>query len=483
MTEILHNQLADHLKGNAGAPLPSVLLIHGQEMLVEQAAELLVERLLEGASRDLCCEVVEGLVERIGDVLAQLNTFSLLAGPKIVLFKEARLFEARGSDQRLVEQIIEAYQGEDLHQAAKALISLCGHMEMGLEEILQASAGREPLHLLFTQLGPDGVEKVTRYGLDQGWRPAATGDHVQSLQRAIEKGFGDHHHLVITVTAKVPKNLKLYKSIRDHGWIIDCNVPMGERRADRMAQESVLRQTLETALAAAGKRVQPGIFENLCQLTGFDLRTFAQNVEKLIDYSGARTLITAEDVQAVLRRTKSDPIFELTNAVADRDLQQSLFYLHTLLKGDWYPLQILAALANQIRKLVVARDFAGSEQGKCWSAGMSYHQFQSVVMPAIQAFDKQIQEAAAAWWPASKGQGEGKAGGSKASSEIALAPNPNNPYPVYQTMLKSERYTQSELARSLALLNQTDLRLKSSGQDASIVLKKTILDICGRQSR
>ena len=483
MAEILHDQLADHLKKNAGTPLPSVFLIHGQEMLVEQAAELLVERLLEGASRDLCCEVVEGLVERLGDVLAQLNTFSLLDGPKIVLFKQARLFESHSSDQRLVEQIIEACQSQDLHQAAKALVALCGSMEVGLEELLHASAGREPLDLLYTQLGADGVQKAARYGLDQGWRPAAASDHVQNLSRAIEKGFSDHHHLIMTVTTRVPKNLKLYKSIREHGWIVDCNVPLGERRADRIAQEGVLRQTLETTLAAAGKRVQPGLFETLCQLTGFDLRTFSQNVEKLVDYSGARTLITVEDVQVVLRRTKSDPIFELTNAVADRDLQQSLFYLHTLLKGDWYPLQILAALANQIRRLLVAKDFAASEQGRGWSAGMSYHQFQSMVMPAIQAFDQQTQETVAAWWTASKGQAKGKTGSSKANSETALAPNPKNPYPVYQTMLKSERFSQPELVRCLEVLNRTDLRLKSSGQDATIVLNKTILDICGSQGR
>ena len=483
MAEILHNQLADHLKKNTGSPLPSVFLIHGQEMLVEQAAELIVARLLEGASRDLCCEVVEGSVERIGDVLAHLNTFSLLDGPKIVMFKEARVFETHSSDQRLAEQIIEAYQAEDLHQAARTLVTLCGQMEMGLEVLLDASGGCEPLDSLFAQLGAEGVQKAARYGLDQGWRPAADSDYVQNLSRAIEKGFATHHHLVMTVTAKVPKNLKLYKSIREHGWIVDCNVPMGERRADRLAQEGVLRQTLESTLAAAGKQVQPGLFETLCQLTGFDLRTFTRNVEKLIDYSGARTVITTEDVQAVLRRTKSDPIFELTNAVADRDLRQSLFYLHTLLKGDWYPLQILAALANQIRRLLVAKDFAASEQGKCWSAGMSYHQFQSVVMPAIQAFDQQTQETVASWWAASGGQAKGKTGSSKANSETALAPNPKNPYPVYQTMLKSERFSQPELVRSLEVLNRTDLRLKSSGQDASIMLNKTILDICGSQGR
>ena len=479
MAEINHSQLADQLKQGAAASLPSVFLVHGQEMLVEQAAELLVDRLLDGASRDLCCEVVDGTVERTTDVLARMNTFSLLDGPKIVVFREAKLFETRGSHQRLVEQIVEACNDEDLLQAAKSLFSLCGHMEMDPEALLQSAPQSEPLSLLYENLSQEDVRKMVAFGLEQGWRPTGAGDHVETLRQGVERGFADHHYLVITVTAKVPKNLKLYKSLRDHGWIIDCSVPMGERRADRMAQESVLRQTLETSLAVSGKRLQAGLFDTLCRLTGFDLRTFAQNVEKLIDYTGERTEITEDDVHQVLRRTKSDPIFELTSAVADRNLTQSLFFTHALLESNWYPLQILTALANQIRRLLVAKDFTMSDQGKSWSAGMSYQQFQYSVMPAVQAFDNQIRDAAVQWQASAKAEGKPKTGGPKSSADITLAANPNNPYPVFQTLAKSEKYTRQELIDAMLLLNRTDLRLKSTGQDATLVLKKTIMEICG----
>ncbi len=468
-----------------GEPFPGVFLIHGQEMLVEQSAERLLASLLDGASRDLCCEVMEGHVERIPDLLAQMNTFSLLSGPKIRLFKEAKLFEGRRNDQRLVEQIIEACEGEDLNQAAKMLVNLCGRLEMDLEAVPQSLSGNETLSLLHGSLGSEGVEKVAQYAIAQGWRPTGAGNQVETLQAAIEKGFANHHHLIITVNARVPKNLKFYKSIRDNGWIIDCNVPVGERRADRMAQEGVLRQTLETALTASGKRLQAGLFEPLCRLTGFDMRTFAQNVEKLIDYTGGRTEITLDDVNKVLRRTKSDPIFELTNAVADRNLKQALFYLHTLLAGQWYPLQILAALTNQVRKLTIAKDFTMSGPGKHWRNGMSYQQFQHSVMPAIEAFDNQVRESANQWQEIAredKKDKKGKSGATKANHDILVAPNPNNPYPIYQTLLKSEKYTQKELLWAMDVLNQTDVRLKSTGQNTAIVLEKSIMEICGSSS-
>jgi DNA polymerase III subunit delta len=109
---------------------------------------------------------------------------------------------------------------------------------------------------------------------------------------------------------------------------------------------------------------------------------------------------------------------------------------------------------------------------------MAYAQFQSRVMPAIAEFDRQIRDASLGWQSPSGETKKGIAGNPKGGHDIVLAPNANNPYPVYQTLLKSEKYSQDELLRAMALLNQADLRLKSSGQDAGLVLSKTVMDIC-----
>jgi DNA polymerase-3 subunit delta len=481
MREILHSQLASAIQKASSHDLPGVFLVHGQEMLVEQAAEALVVKLLDGAPRDLVCDTVEGLAERLSDVLAQMNTFSMMGDRKVVIFKEAKFFEGRGNLQRFSEQIVDAWEGEDLELAAQSLMDLCGRLGMEPEQVMDASPQVEPWRQLHESLGAQGLGKLLQLASSRGWRPISGGDHLESLLAAVEKGFAERHHLIVTVNAKVPKNLKLYKSIAEHGWIVDCNVPMGERRADRMAQEGVLRQALETVLGPSGKHLQAGAFETLCRLTGFDLRIFVQNVEKLIDYTGARTTITVEDVQTLLRRTKSDPVFELTNAVADRNLEQALFFLRTLLAGKLYPLQILTALANQIRKLLVAKAFAMSDQGKPWTAGTTYAQFQSSVMPAIAAFDRQVRDTSLEWRPPAEEGKKGKAGAEKTGHDIVLAPNANNPYPVYQTLLKSEKYSQQELLWAMVLLNQADLRLKSSGQDAVMVLSKTVMEICGKR--
>jgi DNA polymerase-3 subunit delta len=397
MSEINHSQLDQHLKGNGSDDQPPVGLIHGQEMLVEQALERLVNHLLAGERREMCCEVVEGIAENLPDVLERMNTFALLAGPKIVVFKEADVTERS--------------------------------------------------------------------------------DHIRTLIDAVIKGFPARHHLIITTRVKVRKNLKLFKTIRDHGLIVDCHVPLGGRRADKVAQQNVLQQSLDTLLAESGKQLAGGLFDKLCRLTGFDLRTFTQNVEKLVAYTGQRQEITGQDIDHVLRSTKSDPVYEFTNAVADRNGALALQLMNTLLRDKWHPLQILSALANQIRKLLMAKDFTQSESGRIWSPGISYHQFQHQVMPVIRTHDDQIQQRIEQWQAANEAKTSSSV--TKSVAEMRIAPNPRSPYPVYQTFVKSDRFTRRSLVTALFRLNRADLTLKSSGLDAALVLKSLVLEICG----
>jgi DNA polymerase-3 subunit delta len=483
MSEIQYNRFAAFLEKEDGASLPAVYLIHGQEMLVEQSTQQLSSKLLDGASAQMCCEKVDGIDENLPGVIERLNTYALLSGPKIVIFTEAKLFEGKANYQQIVGRVADAWDGKDMNQAAKQFLSLCARLEIDLDEAPHGHDDRGALKELRRRLGSTAIEKLSAICQSQGWRPAATGDLKTTLQLAIEKGFPQGHYLVVTVHAKVPKNLKLYKTFRDHGAVIDCNIPQGERRSDKTAQEAVLRRTLDDLLAATGKQMSPGAFQYLCRFTGFDPRTFVQNIEKLVDYAGERKEITEEDIHAVVKRTKVDPVFELTNAVADRNPAQSLYYAQALLDAKWHPLQILSALANQMRKLLVAKSFISGTYGKSWVPGMRYPQFQNSVMPAIEAHDKQSRDRSAAWQTTISAETADGRSSTKSSTDIVLAANPRSPYPVYQTLLKSDNFSLQELIAALQILNQADLGLKSSAQDHALILKKAMMEICGIASR
>jgi DNA polymerase-3 subunit delta len=177
----------------------------------------------------------------------------------------------------------------------------------------------------------------------------------------------------------------------------------------------------------------------------------------------------------------------LTNAIADRHTERSLFFLSSLLAAEFHPLQVLTAIVNQIRRLILAKDFTKSPQAKDWHAGLSYNLFQQNIMPSIVAYDRTLLETLEDWEDSDshtldvdQGKAEKKI---KIKTDLLLARNPNNAYPVYQLLKKSERYSKTELMAAFSYLNEADTQLKISAQNPKLILERLIFRICHSQKR
>jgi len=483
MGEISYQDLKAYLK-QIEAPsdrLPAAVhLIHGEDFLVRTAFEEILQRLLPDASRCLNYEPLDGAAASIGDVVASINTYSLLGGAKVVALKDARLFHARETAVKLLDSARNARIDGDLPRAAKHFLAALAQLNLSLEDLRTSNRS-----IRF----PDGFDA----GSDDAWIDAildhcasarlsvpSAGDNAGILERAIENGFPKGHHLIIT-TDLIDRRRSLYKLISEKGIVIDCSVPKGDRRADKEAQAAALADHMRSILEPVGKTMSREVFLSLCEMTGFDLGTFANNLQILIDYAGPRQAITVEDVEAALTRTKKDPLYELTNAVTDRSWDRSLFFLDALLAGEIHGLQALAAVANQIRKLLVAKDFTESPGGAAWHPAANYPQFQKSIMPAVVAFDRELIGRITAWETTLAGdpaEGKKRKKSDKAATDLQLARNPGNPFPVYQTLKKADRFSRTELLRALEALAEADARLKSSALNPRLILERVVWQIC-----
>jgi len=306
-----------------------------------------------------------------------------------------------------------------------------------------------------------------------------SGDADEILIEALADKFPDKHYLIMTA-ATVDKRRRLYKVMEKAGLVVDCSVPQGDRQAERVAQDAVLRESMQDILSKHDKMLEPSAFEALCDMTGFDIRTFQNNLNKLIDYVGDRRNITLEDISVALERTKQDPIYAFTNALSEKDVGNVLFFMDSLLSNGYHELQLLAAAVNQVRRLIVIRHFVSASAGGVRPAGMSYYTFRDQVMPLIQTHDTALKELLADWDRSLSGD-EAVAGESKkrpAGSDLMIAPNPNNAYPVYKLMQRAVTFHAAELLDALKILNQADGHLKSSGQPSRSILVDAILKIC-----
>ncbi len=489
MPEIKYKLLRKYLKDLIGDPekqFSQVYLIFGEELLVKTAYDDLLETLLPVANRTANYDPMDGTIESIYDVIERVNTFSLMSGTKVVAMRGSSIFYSKQDKSRLLEISKKAYDDDNIRKAAKYFLNLMGNMNLSFEDVDKSNRDKAlKLDAGMTQ-GDEWLDDIIGYCQENKLTIPEPADESVVLQKAIEKGFPKNNHLLIT-TDMVDKRRGLFKAIKNQGMVIDCAVPKGDRRADRMAQEDVLLEKMTEILKPDKKEMDKGAYLALVDMTGFDLRTFCGSLEKLINYVGKRNTITVEDVESVLKRTKKDPIYDLTNAIADRHTEKSLFFLSSLLAAEFHPLQVLTAIVNQIRRLILAKDFTKSPQAKEWHAGVAYKLFQQNIMPSIVAYDRASLETLEDWEDSSsnalyvdQGKGEKKR---KIKTDLLLARNPQNAYPVYQLLKKSERYSKTELMAAFSYLNETDAQLKISAQNPKLILERLIFRICNSQKR
>ena len=484
MPVITYKDLSKYLKHRGGDPFVPVYLIFGEELLVKGSFDELLDALIPASQRSINYDPIDGTQANIHDVIEKLNTFSLLPGSKVIALRDSRIFYARQDKGRLMENARQAFEEDEIKKAAGHLLSIMGLLSLTFEDLDRVNRPKS--------LGKDFENTEDNLWLDETivycranklFVPEAR-DDSRILQLAIEKGFPADNHLILT-TDMVDKRRALYKTLSSEGLVIDCSVPKGARRADRITQDAVLTERKDAILAAGRKTMSPAAYHALYEKTGFDLRTFSSNLEKLVSYVGDRREITAEDVKAVLPRTKVDPIYELTNALTERNLEKTLFFLDSILSSDIHPLQAFAAMINQVRKLLLVKDFVEGPHGRKWQPACPYDYFQKQVIPAVVDYDRRLLDQLDNWKTildenpdSHKTKSGTKKKKSKITSDLLIAKNPKNAYPIYQLFKKSERFTKNELLEAVDILNETEKKLKSGSQNEKLILEHLILGIC-----
>ena len=457
--------------------LPSYL-IYGDEYLTGSAFDKLISSLVP-EKKKINHEPFDGVDADIGNILETVNTYSLIPGTKVVSLRDANLFYAKQDRKAFLKKAKTALDTKDLKKAATFLVTFLSLAGLGFDALLEEKRSTALTADELSEAGGTWIDTLVNHCREnQIAIPEATDDGVL-LEDAIKKGFPAKHIFIMT-TDLVDKRRGLFKAFRDYGLVVNCAVPKGESKADRTVKQGLLRETAAARLSSSRKRIAPQAFERLCELTGFDLRTLTNNIDKLIHYVGSRSDISVADVDKVLMRTRKDPVYELTGALSDRNIDMAVFYLDSLLGDtDFFPLQILAAVINHMRKLLMAKDYAASRFGKAWRGNMAYPQFRDGVLSSVTAYDDWLLSTEQAW---SSEDAEEKALPSPAD-DLLLAKNPRNAYPIYQTIRKSDNFSPGELSGIFQFLMAADLKMKTGSLDPRLILEEVVIHICTVRDR
>lgn len=478
MAEIPFDKLDLHVAQKRG--LAPVYLLYGEEFFRRKAFDRIVSAIVTDDQREFALEEIEGLDGNIHEVIERVNTYSLDGSPRVVGFMDTKIFYSKDNRDDLIKEIQNAVDAGNPQKGVSSFFKLLAMLDIPFEEV--EARGPEAVR---PALAPgqtdqdDWIEAVIPFCSGRVKNGQTRQGGSDALANAIENGFAPGCYMIIT-TEIIDKRRKLYKVIKAHGVVVDCSVATGSSKAAKKAQSDALSGLMRGFLEKSGKTIDSRTFNLICEMTGFDLRTFQNSLEKLAAYTGERKRITTDDVRQVLRRTKTDPIYELTGAIGNRNTVKALFFLSSLLSAhdDIHPSAILSAILNMIRRLAVIRDFMESDNSATWRPGISYQEFSAKVAKKLEEYDSKtarlVEELDREVFSP---PGKGKISKKKHDTDLFIAPDKRKLYPVYKNFEKAARFSADELSAAFSHLQAADRRIKS-GSDPRLALEHLIISLC-----
>lgn len=423
---------------------PSLLLLFGDDFQVQLARNRILETLVPTSHREFNLERFDGRFTPWHQIEAALMTPPFFPGKKAVWVENAPYFLAREQKSELSEKVLQLWQDGSKDEAAKLLLDLLVFEGWTQEqwEQLQFSSSTAALVELFEGQSREAREEVEGLlahckskGIEINQRRGAEGHRLFEL---IEAGLPPWGFLLLTAL-QVDRRSRLYREFEGMGAVLDLGV---ERDRSGRVSRDTLAEFLTEFLRRHEKRIAPEAKEMILLRASEELWAVHHELEKLLLFVGEETWIRVGDVETIFSDRGEAWIFDLTRAISERDATAALAHLARLLAQGEHFLRLLATIANEIRRLLSARQLIDGEIRGRWKRGMSYAQFQQQILQ------------------------EGKP---------LLT---RNAYADYMCLQRAEQFCLEELLSHLKAIHDADLRLKSNAADPRVVLEKLILGMC-----
>lgn len=146
--------------------------------------------------------------------------------------------------------------------------------------------------------------------------------------------------------SEVDKRSKLYKTVQSKGRAVECSTQ----------NEAALRRWIGSCLTKEGKKMTESSARLFLSKTGTDMDSIQMELEKLICYCIDREVITDGDIEAVCTVHITNHIFDMVDAIADRQPKKALSLYYDLLALREPPMRILFLIARQCNLLLQTKE-------------------------------------------------------------------------------------------------------------------------------
>ncbi len=144
--------------------------------------------------------------------------------------------------------------------------------------------------------------------------------------------------VLVAVTSKLDKRMKLYATLSKKGWLHILEAPRQ------------IAPWVRAEAKAKGVVLEPAAINRLVDTVGNDLSRLALSVEQLGLFAGQRP-VTSDDVDELIADTRERSVFELTDAIGTGDRTRSLAAVASLCDQRESAVGVVVMLARHIRNL------------------------------------------------------------------------------------------------------------------------------------
>lgn len=151
---------------------------------------------------------------------------------------------------------------------------------------------------------------------------------------------------MIFVEEEVDKRGKLYKAIQSKGRAVELG---------RQDEASLIRW-IGANIKKEGKKVTEQTVRYFLSKVGDDMENIQKELEKLFCYTLDKDVIMAQDVEDICTTQITNQIFDMVNAVADKQQRKALDYYYDLIALKEPPMRILFLLVRQFKLLLEVKE-------------------------------------------------------------------------------------------------------------------------------
>ncbi|MDO5598754.1 MAG: DNA polymerase III subunit delta [Lachnospiraceae bacterium] len=180
---------------------------------------------------------------------------------------------------------------------------------------------------------------------------------------------------------EVDKRNKMFKAVKEKGRVVELG------RQD----EKTLLYWIGANVKREGKLIKTSTAQYLIEKTGTDMENLEKELEKLFAYALEEKEITPEAIDAISTTQISNKIFEMVEAVAERQQKRAMDLYYDLLALKEPPMRILYLLTRQFKQLLEVKVLCeqGMDKGKIAST-VGLHPFVAgKYMKRCQSFKKE----------------------------------------------------------------------------------------------